>query len=77
MAGGVNEREVLSVFDDAPVTKGRGLQEALNSMHEIERKISAYPKLDFAEVLTTFNFTNEKTENPRELFAYFFPDSKL
>jgi Transposase IS4 len=77
MAGGVDEREVPSVSDDAPATKGRGLQEALDSMHEAERKTPAYPKLDFAEVPTTFNFTNEETENPRELFAYCFPDSEL
>ena len=77
MARGVDEREVLLVSDNAPATKERGLQKTLNSMHEAERKTPAYPKLDFAEVPTTFNFTNEETENPRELFAYFFPDSKL
>jgi hypothetical protein len=51
--------------------------EALNSMHETERRISAYPKLDFPEVPTTFNFIYEKTEIPRKLFTYFFPDSEL
>jgi hypothetical protein len=73
----IDEREVPSVSDDAPATKGRGMKEALNSMHEAERKTPAYPKLDFPEVSTTFNFTNKETEIPRELFGYFFPDSEL
>jgi hypothetical protein len=50
---------------------------ALNSIYKAERRTPAYPKLDFPEIPTTFNFTYEKTEIPRELFAYFFPDSKL
>jgi hypothetical protein len=73
----VNEREIPSVPDDAPVTKRRKFNNALDSMHEAEKRIPAYEKLDFPEVLTTFNFTYEKTKNLRELFAYFFPDSEL
>jgi hypothetical protein len=50
---------------------------ALNSMHKAKRRIPAYSKFDFPEVLIIFNFTYEKTEIPRELFTYFFPDSEL
>jgi hypothetical protein len=77
MVKAINEREVPSVPNDAPATKGRKLEDALASMHEAEKRIPAYTKLDFPEVPSTFNFTYKETENPRELFTYFFPDSEL
>jgi hypothetical protein len=73
----INKREVPSVPDNAPVTKRRKLGNALDLMHEAKKRIPAYEKLDFPEVPITFNFTYEETENPRELFTYFFPDSEL
>jgi Transposase IS4 len=69
--------EAPSVPDDAPATKGRKFVDALASMHKAERSTPAYKKLDFPEVPTTFNFIYEKTEDPRELFAFFFPNSEL
>jgi hypothetical protein len=77
MVKAVDKQEVLSVADDAPAIKGRKMGEAFNLMHETERRILAYLKLDFPEVFITFNFIYEKTEILRELFAYFFPDSEL
>jgi hypothetical protein len=77
MGNAIDEREVPSVSNDAPATKGREMKEALNSIHKAKRKTPVYPKLDFPEIFITFNFTNKETEIPRELFNYFFSDSEL
>jgi hypothetical protein len=69
----VDEREVPLVPDDAPATKGRKLVDALVPMHEAEKSAPAYEKLDFPEILITFNFTYEETEDPRELFFLLLP----
>jgi hypothetical protein len=46
----IDEREIPSIGDEAPVsvTKGADFEHSLASMHEAERKIPAYPKFAFA-----------------------------
>jgi hypothetical protein len=50
MVQAIDEREVPSVSDKAPVsaTKGADFEHSLASIYETERKTPAYPKLAFA-----------------------------
>jgi hypothetical protein len=79
MVNAIDEREVPSVSDQAPVPadKKGDIKRPLNLMHEVERSIPVYTKLTFEWAPATYNFTNEEAEDPRGLFSYFIPDSEL